>query len=358
MSDPLNLMRRIERAGSAIAPDLSDRDVERLVQGAARRRRRRARVRAGFATTAAAAAALAIVHFLPAHRSPPARPAPAPVATGNGGALRLADGSVATPTEPGSTLAVLGESAQRVDLALRRGGARFDVVPSTKRAFSVQAGDVTVTVLGTVFTVERVADRIGVTVERGTVRVDWKVGTRQLHRGESGWFPPLLVDSGGAPAQPEPPPRAVVLSRRETETVRANARPKVAEATAGAETAERLLAEADAERLAGHAAQGAAILRRLLRDHARDARAPLAAFTLGRLLLMELDRPREAAVAFAQVRVLAPGGSFAEDALAREVEAWRRAGDGDKVRARAQEYLKLYPRGRRVDTVRRLGELD
>ena len=143
--------------------------------------------------------------------------------------------------------------------------------------------------------------------------------------------------------------------------VRTAARSNPAPTTApagGRETAEQLLAAADGERLSGHPAQGAAILQRLLREHGRDARAPLAAFTLGRLLLMELDRPREAAAAFAQVRALAPGGDFAEDALAREIEAWRRAGDGDRARARAEEYLRIYPRGRRVDAVKRLGELD
>jgi hypothetical protein len=56
-----------------------------------------------------------------------------------------------------------------------------------------------------------------------------------------------------------------------------------------------------------------------------DPRAPLAAFTLGRVLLRELARPREAAAAFAQARALAPRGPFVEDALAREVEAWLQA---------------------------------
>jgi len=364
MSDSQKLLRQIARAGAGFAPGLTDRDVDRLVQGAAQRRqRRKTRVRAALATTTVAAAVLVAVHFIPAHRSSPVSPPPiAASAASAGSALRLADGSTATPTGPGSTLAVLGESAQRVEVALRRGGARFEVVRSPDRAFSVQAGDVTVTVLGTIFTVERVADRIGVTVERGTVRVDWKVGTRELHRGESGWFPPLMVDSGGAPTEPAPQPVPVLPSRRERDPVRTSARSSSAvpagSVGARAETAEQLLAAADGERLAGHPAEGAAILQRLLREHGHDARAPLAAFTLGRLLLRELNRPREAAAAFAEVRALAPGGSFAEDALAREIEAWRRAGEGDRARIRAKEYLKLYPDGRRVEAIKRLGELD
>jgi len=346
MVDSSDLMRQIERAGSAIDPGLTDRDVDRLVQGAARRRRQRAIKRAAFAATALALVALVAVRFVPRHAT-----APQAVAV-NDGSLRLGDGSLAMPIEPGSSVTVLAESPEHVDLALQRGRARFDVVPSAKRVFSVQAGDVTVTVLGTAFTVERVADRIGVVVERGTVRVDWKVGTRQLHEGESGWFPPLFVESSGEEVSPRTPDPAPMPSARPHETKRSAPREE------SGETAEGLLAEADAERAAGHVEQGAAILRRLLRDHAHDARAPLAAFTLGRLLLVELDRPREAATAFAQVRALASRGPFAEDALAREVEAWKRAGDADKVRARAQEYLKNYPSGRRANTVRILSGLE
>jgi transmembrane sensor len=353
MSESPELMRRIARAAATLDPDLTDRDVERVVQGAARRRRRRTGTRAALAATALGAAALAVVHFVPQ----PVPPAPK-IASAMGAPLRLRDGSLATPLEPDSALSLVGESAERVELALGRGRARFEVVPSPiKRVFSVQAGDVTVTVLGTIFTVERVADRIGVTVERGTVRVDWKIGTRLLHKGESGWFPPLLVDSGGQTPAVAPAPRVAVvaLAKKDKERDTETKRPPRAETS---ETAEGLLAQADSERVAGRAEQGAALLRRLLRDHAHDARAPLAAFTLGRLLLMELDRPREAAAAFAQVRALAPGGSFAEDALAREVEAWQRAGDADKVRLRAREYVKLYPSGRRVDSIRILGELE
>jgi hypothetical protein len=68
-------------------------------------------------------------------------------------------------------------------------------------------------------------------------------------------------------------------------------------------------------------------LRRLLRDHPGDARAPLAAFTLGRILLAELGQPTEAADAFALARRLAPRGPMASHALAREVEAAARGGD-------------------------------
>ena len=228
-----------------------------------------------------------------------------------------------------------------------RGRGQFQVTPRPKRAFSVRAGDVTVTVVGTVFTVERIADRVGVAVQRGTVRVDWGAGSALVTAGNSGWYPPLVNAADGAAVTSKAlpaarPPRAKVASLA------------TARDDKGAAAAELLLA-ADRARLSGHPDDGAELLRKLLREHAGDPRAPLAAFTLGRLLLMELGRPAEAAAAFAQARRLAPAGPFAEDALAREVEALSKAGRPADALTRAQEYQRLYPNGRRLEGVRTAG---
>src|SRR5262249_40185775 len=103
---------------------------------------------------------------------------------------------------------------------------------------------------------------------------------------------------------------------------------------------DELLMAADVARLSHHAADAVEPLGRLVRDHAHDPRAPLGAFTLGRVLLEELGRPRAAAAAFLDVARLAPDGPLVPDALAREVEAWSRAGEVDRARARAEEYLR------------------
>jgi transmembrane sensor len=123
-------------------------------------------------------------------------------------------------------------------------------------------------------------------------------------------------------------------------------------------SAEDLMLAADAARLSGHPAEAVPYLQKLLREHARDARAPLAAFTMGRILLAQLARPAEAADAFALTRRLAPEGALAADALAREVEAAAGAGDAGRARARAQEYVSKYPSGRRAEAVRRAGGLE
>jgi transmembrane sensor len=409
MTERTDLIERIERVGSRIDAGLTDDDVERLIEGSRQRRRRKTVVRAGVVSALAGAAAVVVFRLVSGTAAPivvqsppgaaPSRPAPAlPV-------LRLADGSGATALDADSVLTVAEDVPERVSLDLLRGRQRFDVVPRPQRSFVVRAGDVSVTVVGTVFTVERIADRIGVTVERGRVLVDWRTGRRALAAGDSGWFPPLQIEARAPETEPMPahgtpaPRRRPAPAPRPGEAAAATApapavtpppavapapgvAPPPAAAAAGAaapalakapptaparaprpaapapstvETAERLLAAADRAREAGRADDGVALLRRLLAEHPRDPRAPLAAFTLGRVLLMELGRPREAAAAFAQARALAPQGPFAEDALAREVEALAKAGAEGDARARAREYLRLYPDGRRAHGVKALG---
>ena len=96
------------------------------------------------------------------------------------------------------------------------------------------------------------------------------------------------------------------------------------------------------------------LLRKVVSGHSRDPRAPSAAFTLGWVLMKDLGRPREAAQAFARAESLAPGGNLAQDALARAVEAWDRAGDVTRARAELERYRATYPNGRHVATLERL----
>jgi len=119
-----------------------------------------------------------------------------------------------------------------------------------------------------------------------------------------------------------------------------------------------LLLAGDVARLSGHPTAAVAPLARALAHHADDPRAQLAAFTLGRVYLEELGAPRDAAVAFARARELAPAGPLTEDALAREVEAWSRAGETATARTQALLYVQRYPTGRRAHAVRRFGGLE
>jgi TolA-binding protein len=86
----------------------------------------------------------------------------------------------------------------------------------------------------------------------------------------------------------------------------------------------------------------------------RDKRAPLAAFTLGRVLLEDLSQPGRAADAFRRAQQLAPKGPLASDALAREADAAQRAGQADRARQLAARYLELYPSGPQAQRLRKL----
>jgi transmembrane sensor len=252
----------------------------------------------------------------------------------------------------------------------------------------VIARDATVTVLGTVFTVALDPQAIRVEVERGRVKVEGVEGTRVLAVGESGRFatrsPGVPADPATAEPVPLPAPAAHPASpaaptaeqplgarsapaaappswralAKDQNYVGALARLTAEGPNAVHDTPEDLLLEADVARLGGRPDRAVAPLQRVMADHPFDPRAPLAAFTLGRTLLEQLGRPREAARAFATARRLDRGGTLTQDALAREVESWAGAGEAEQAHERALEYTRLYPHGRRLAAVRRLGNLD
>ena len=366
MSSGQDLMQRIALAGARMDPGLSNWDVERLVAGA-RQRRQSGRSRRVALTVGAAFAGVLVLVLLVRGKPISSRPeltvkAPSvqvqpPVAANVGSFVRLKDGSTAIGLDPATDIRVAQDVPDRAELVLSRGRGRFDVKPTPTRTFVVHAGNVTITVLGTVFTLERVADRVGVSVESGTVHVDWGLGSALLEENNSGWYPPLVISGQADPraSQAETPHLRSARSSRSSLLGTGQPDTTPPAGASKAESAADLLLASDKARMAGHGEQAAELLRKLLREHRSDARAPLAAFTLGRMLLMELGRPLEAAGTFADARRLSPGGPFAEDALAREVEAYSKAGAPAQARARAQEYLRLYPDGRRAAIVKVMG---
>ena len=276
-------------------------------------------------------------------------------------ALRFSDGSTATALDARTRLITLIDATSEVTVSLERGGARFDVKRDPKRPFRVEIGAVAVEVVGTRFLVERLEDHARVAVDEGLVRV----GERSLGAGQSGLFPlaaPVVPDRAVAQAplaQPEPVAPAPLDWR---ELARRGEFDKAWQRLDGGaqvrDEPNELLLATDSARLSGHPADAARYLRRLLSAHPGDPRAPLAAFTLGRVLLDELGWPRDAAEAFARAQELDPRGPLAEDALGREVEAWYRAGEGARAKAAAERYLVLYPRGPRAMAVRKHGGLE
>ncbi|MET0388006.1 MAG: FecR domain-containing protein [Polyangiales bacterium] len=124
-----------------------------------------------------------------------------------------------------------------------------------------------------------------------------------------------------------------------------------------ADDVEELLLAADAARLSGHPTEALPYLRRIADQHPRDPRAPLAAFTLAGVLLNQLDRPQDAEAAYARARTLTRSPVLAQDALARQIECAHRAGNTERTRTLARDYLRQYPDGRRAPWVRELSGL-
>jgi transmembrane sensor len=377
----------LDAAFGRIDPNWDESRTQRNLVATSRRmvRRRRLRIAAGSALLAVALSAGAYrVWEAPGLRGAPSVATHLESETADGQRqVRFGDGSSVLLFDDRSHLAIESVTPQSIAVSLTSGMAHFDVVPNPARAFSVRVDAVTVRVLGTSFNLERDAGRVRLTVERGRVRATWPHGQRVLAAGQSGWFPEESVptESGTVAGLPTPveerppitaageeglseragaPSVSQTLRTRFREHARKGEYAEAYRALAAApqvvdNTAEDLLLAADAARLSGHPSEALPYLRRLLDKHARDQRAPLAAFTLGRILLSQLGRPTEAADAFLLTRRLAPEGPLAQDALAREAEAANKAGAHERARRLAEEYRGRYPSGRRLEEVRRYG---
>jgi len=351
--------RKWESLGKKVEPAWGP-ERDRLVRvGIARRaQRRRVAMYAGASVVALAVVAEGTYAFVSvrgtharadvASVSTPVAPLSAPVAT-----------VIVTHLSPETILEPMPDHGGR-GFVLRSGGARFIVSHDAEHPFVVVAGDVMIEDLGTTFTAQYPsADRLDVSVEEGHVTVHARGADTEIAAGTVRQFavssPALAIDKPSraptAPATSSWRPLAENGRYEEAHTALKNAGPNAVRD----ETADLLLA-ADAARLSGYPAEAVPYLERVVRAHSGDPRSSLASFTLGRVLLDELGRPREAADAFARAR--SAGGPLAEDALAREVEAASRAGDTARSRDLAREYQMLYPRGRRAKAVSRFGGLD
>ena len=378
----------LAKALARVDPRWDAAHTERVLAGLHRRRvlRRTATVLTGL-TLVAAGFALAVwgwtAEQAPAvATAPPALPAPPPetpaLATPEvDRVVRLADGSRVVPQEH-AQIVVDRVTDALVAVRVEHGAADVEVVPGLSRRFEVRAGEITVTVLGTAFRVERLDEvRARVTVERGHVDVAWAGGHAELFAGEEGVFPtpepvadelettpraPSVSPGATAPrARPVRQPSGVERSAPWRELARASRYPEAYVAlgtpaergNAVLDTVDDLLLAADVARLSGHPAEALPWLEAVERDHGSDSRAVLASFTRGRIL-MELGRPAEAARQLERVLAREPSGSLAEDALARAALAHAAAGDDASAAALADRYLASHPSGRWSRRVRAL----
>jgi len=321
----------------------------------------------------------------------------APTMTAGPEPIRFADGSEVQPEEGGQVhVSEAGKDRIRVELA--KGKARFVITPNKARSFEVEAQDVTVRVLGTVFEVERVDGEVSVIVEEGRVQVTGPHGELILTRGErakvperanvagrddsgtlaegrddsgtlaegrddSGTLAEGRDDSGTLAAERDRPVRKRKPKARKPDWRRLYEDRKFAEAADALVPPERLrrvddlMDAAEIMRIARRPERALAYLERVRKTSRKDPRVPMADFTRARMLLGELGRPAKAAKIFRDIHRQHPSSSFAEQSLAREVEAWAKAGERGKARDAAEQYMAQYPSGKYTKIVKFHGDM-
>jgi transmembrane sensor len=278
----------------------------------------------------------------------------------------------------GTRIDVRERTDVRVVVGVESGTAHFTVRHDPTRVFRVVSGGVEVEDLGTRFEVENTGGSVRVAVSEGSVAVSLPPAARgderkklTLNSGESFTYVAESQRSGAPEAALTSPSAAasVELPNGATQAPAATDWRELARAGKYRQAYDvlapgrfrdvrdepgDLLLASDVARLSRQPADAAMLLRKLISRHERDSRAPSAAFTLGWVLMNELGRPREAALAFARAEALAPRGNLAEDALARAVEAWYRSGELSRAKAEVDRYEAAYPEGRHRTMLKRL----
>lgn len=347
--------------------------TERALGGLERRLRRRRMARASLAVVASVCLVMGGAWYV--------TQAPRPAHVDDPDAMTLGDGSIIRPAK-GAWVVVKEVASDHVRVDLAGGEARFEISHHPERTFVIEAGPVRVVVVGTLFSVARVGEKARVRVIEGHVRVSWgaqRPVERDLYAGDEGLYPdemrpvsPAVEAVDAAEVVKVPTPESRPVHRRAEARSKPSAEwrrlahdggyREAYELIAAAPSAVRddvddLLLAADAARLSGHSARALPYLERVIDQHAGDDRAPMAAFTRGRLEI-ELGRPGEAAQAFDRAIVLGATGSLRENALARAVEAHARAGNRDRAVTLARTYISRYPDGHWLAAVKAHAGLD
>jgi transmembrane sensor len=378
-----DLTQELQGAAEELTPHWDVERSARLYASTQQLGRRRSVQRAAAGSLIAVAAGVGLVLGVgrgnETAQVPTAERAPSAEAS-NVHTLRLADGSRADFAGAHSDLEVLENNDSRISVRLAAGRAHFDVVHKTARSFVVEAEPYRVEVIGTVFDVERGSDSVSVSVSRGKVRVYGPLGAEDLVAGQIKHFSravepvagtalktlPPLVEADPGQSEPQRPQPHAAKAHRSADAWRSLSQSGQYDAAFESlrtgsvvdDEPAALMDAADAARLSGHPQNAVRYLQGVVERHQGSPVAPLAAFTLGRVYLDQLGQPDQAAESFERARKLAPNGSLAQDALAREVEALSKGGYAQRAYQRAQEYLRSYPNGRRVRAVQLYGGLE
>jgi len=218
-----------------------------------------------------------------------------------------------------------------VVLRLVRGVIDVHVIKGGTRRWLVEAGALSVEVVGTRFTVDRSPERVSVRVRQGSVLVrSGKLAERveQVQAGQEISVPTASEARQVPTANRKPPVPAE--------------RPSV----------DALFARADRARLDGQLDVASQALARVLQQFPTDARVGLAAYQLAVIKEQQGQAAAEVARAFARALAQAEGASLRQDCHWRLVRVLGRAGSEQASRRAAERALAEYPNGRYADRLR------
>lgn len=369
---------------SGVPTDAEVRRMWQRVSGSGRAPRRRP-LHFALALTAAAAllCAVTLVFWLRAERTGPllAGDAPLPATlqpSGVASTVVLSDGS-RIRLEPEARLDILGNDKRTFVTTLRHGKALFEVEPGGPRRWVIEAGLVSVEVVGTIFSVSREEGSVTVTVEHGVVLVRGEIAgaERRLTAGQSlvaraeprarVGEAPKAPDRALEPATPPaahklsldelPEEAAEELSLRGSAGDSRGAPPSAAptlpspppSAAPAQDAIDAVLSAADAARRSGDVARAAALYEQAAEKASPgDARRGMAALSYARLAT---SPARAAALLEASQGSMPP--ALAEAALAHLAEAHGNAGHAAAAQAAARRYLETYPHHPRAEKVKR-----
>jgi transmembrane sensor len=363
---------------------IDEQAIARIWRGISERRHQSGISWRTVAVPAAFGAALALALLAILQLVNPSRPPPAPISAvaelslADGSRLRMADvgGDTAAMSwslsdgselrfEPGTRWEPLVVSPVQLVSSLRRGWMTFDVKPNGTRRWIIEAGPVTVEVIGTRFSIQRDVRKVRVHVERGAVLVRGELVPDKVQRLGAGQS---LEVSLKADPEPKPSGSAEAPSRQAPEAPGWLAHAEqgkfkdayvelggagLRQEAQRTDSLERLLMLADVARLSGHPAEAVAPLERIVQHHAGRPEAALAAVTLGRLLLDQLRNPGEAARVLERALALGVPLGLREDVYARLVEAHVRARHRAAGEAVLRRYEREFSNGRRRDEMSR-----
>lgn len=344
--EQLAAVRVVERAEAVIPPERVRR-MPVLVAGGA----------------LAAAAVIALVVLRGSGSTGAEIPAPSRVVTPIGGTSQVTLPGALIEAQSDTSVEVLHGPGGAITLIVARGAVECDVEPRADRPpFKVIAGDVTVEVVGTRFTVAR-APTPRVDVARGKVRVTAPGGQWLVEAGEV-WPDPTRTASASVPLPAHRPEAEPAETPAEPEIpidpVRAAPAPKKAPPVAPAVASAKppLAAGRDrageayriANRLAESDPRKAAQLYRAIATEGKD-KAALALVALAETQL-KLEDPTAALSALDELARRFPNAANTEDAAWFRYEALRAMGKRDEARGAAADYLRQFPNGTYAERLR------